>query len=174
MSERFDWHPEPELIDVRDPERARTALERLGERTWDEALDWLYDHAMQRPDRSRPLSGAAGRLLRAVGQAPPRRHDRARRRRTCWPSSATRLAPYLFAAQHPGSYSYFTPPPLPIAIAAETLAAWTNQGIDLWLAGMAAPFVEEEVTRWLCDLTGYATAPGASSRPVASWRTSWG
>ncbi len=67
-----------------------------------------------------------------------------------------RLAPYLYAAQHPGSYSYFTPPPLPIAIAAETLAAWTNQGIDLWLAGMAAPFVEEEVTRWLCDLTGYA------------------
>ena len=65
-----------------------------------------------------------------------------------------RLAPYLYAAQHPGSYSYFTPPPLPIAIAAETLAAWTNQGIDLWLAGMAAPFVEEEVTRWLCDLTG--------------------
>ncbi len=66
-----------------------------------------------------------------------------------------RLAPYLYAAQHPGSYSYFTPPPLPMAIVAETLAAWTNQGIDLWLAGMAAPFVEEEVTRWLCDLTGY-------------------
>ena len=66
-----------------------------------------------------------------------------------------RLSPYLFAAQHPGSFSYFTPPPLPMAIVGETLAAWVNQGIDLWLAGMAAPFVEEEVTRWLCDLTGY-------------------
>ena len=31
------------------PERARAALERLGERTWTEALDWLYDRAMQRP-----------------------------------------------------------------------------------------------------------------------------
>jgi aromatic-L-amino-acid decarboxylase len=42
-----------------------------------------------------------------------------------------------------------------MAIAGETLAAWVNQGIDLWLAGMTAPFVEEEVIRWLCDLTGY-------------------
>ncbi len=66
-----------------------------------------------------------------------------------------RLSPYLFAAQHPGSFSYFTPPPLPMAIVGETLAAWVNQGIDLWLAGMAAPFVEEDVTRWLCDLAGY-------------------
>ena len=66
-----------------------------------------------------------------------------------------RLSPYLFAAQHPGAFSYFTPPPLPMAIVGETLAAWVNQGIDLWLAGMAAPFVEEDVTRWLCDLTGF-------------------
>ena len=49
MSERFDWHPEPELIDVRDRERAREALETLGERTWTEALDWLYERAMVRP-----------------------------------------------------------------------------------------------------------------------------
>jgi glutamate/tyrosine decarboxylase-like PLP-dependent enzyme len=42
-----------------------------------------------------------------------------------------------------------------MAIAGETLAAWVNQGLDLWLAGMTAPFVEEEVIRWLCDLTGY-------------------
>ena len=66
-----------------------------------------------------------------------------------------RLAPHAYAAQHPGSYSYFTPPPLPVAVAGETLARWLNQGIDVWLAGMAAPFVEEEVVRWLCDLVGY-------------------
>ena len=46
MSDRFDWHPEPELIDVRDPERSRAALEDLGERMWHEALDWLYGEAM--------------------------------------------------------------------------------------------------------------------------------
>jgi L-2,4-diaminobutyrate decarboxylase len=155
VSERFDWHPEPELIDVHDPERARAALERLGERTWTEALDWLYDHAMRRPT-------APGLYpeLRATYYGPSRGPGKAPQ------DGATstdvlaefheRLAPYLYAAQHPGSFSYFTPPPLPIAIAGETLAAWTNQGIDLWLAGMAAPFVEEEVISWLCDLTGYA------------------
>jgi aromatic-L-amino-acid decarboxylase len=42
-----------------------------------------------------------------------------------------------------------------MSIAGETLAQWLNQGIDVWLSGMAAPFVEEEVTRWLCDLCGY-------------------
>ena len=66
-----------------------------------------------------------------------------------------RLAPFAYAAQHPGSNSYFTPPPLPMSIAGETLSRWLNQGIDLWLAGMAGPFVEEEVVRWLCDLCGY-------------------
>jgi glutamate/tyrosine decarboxylase-like PLP-dependent enzyme len=42
-----------------------------------------------------------------------------------------------------------------MAVVGETLAAWVNQGIDLWLAGMAGPFVEEEVIRWLCDLIGF-------------------
>ena len=155
MSERFDWHPEPELIDVRDPERARAALEQLGERTWTEALDWLYDRAMQRPTAPDLYPE-----LRAAYYGPSGRPAGAPQHGATSADVLAefheRLAPYLYAAQHPGSYSYFTPPPLPIAIAAETLAAWTNQGIDLWLAGMAAPFVEEEVTRWLCDLTGYA------------------
>ncbi len=154
MSQRFDWHPEPELIDVRDPERARAALESLGERTWTEALDWLYDRAMERPtapDLYPELRAAYFGDAGAPGPAP----------RTGAASADVlaefheRLAPYLFAAQHPGAFSYFTPPPLPMAIVGETLAAWTNQGIDLWLAGMAAPFVEEEVIHWLCDLAGY-------------------
>ncbi len=42
-----------------------------------------------------------------------------------------------------------------MSIAGETLSRWLNQGIDLWLAGMAGPFVEEEVVRWLCDLCGF-------------------
>lgn len=154
MSERFEWHPEPELIDVRDPERARAALERLGERAWTEALDWLYDRAMQRPTAPElypemraayygPSGGPGAAPARGAGSADVLQEFR------------ERLAPYLFSGQHPGSFSYFTPPPLPMAIVGETLAAWVNQGIDLWLAGMAAPFVEEEVIRWLCDLTGY-------------------
>jgi glutamate/tyrosine decarboxylase-like PLP-dependent enzyme len=42
-----------------------------------------------------------------------------------------------------------------MSIAGETLSRWLNQGIDLWLAGMAGPFVEEEVVRWLCDVCGF-------------------
>jgi glutamate/tyrosine decarboxylase-like PLP-dependent enzyme len=154
VSDRFDWHPEPELIDVRDPERARAALEALGERTWTEALNWLFAQAMRRPTGPElypELRAAYYGPSGGPGHAPAQGATSAE----VLAEFHARLAPHLFAAQHPGAFSYFTPPPLPMAIVGETLTAWTNQGIDLWLAGMAAPFVEEEVTRWLCDLTGY-------------------
>jgi aromatic-L-amino-acid/L-tryptophan decarboxylase len=154
VSERFDWHPEPELIDVRDPERSREALETLGERAWTEALDWLYERAMERPtapDLYPEMRAAYYGVSRGPGPAP----SRGVASTDVLAEFHERLSPFLFAAQHPGAFSYFTPPPLPMAIVGETLAAWVNQGIDLWLAGMAAPFVEEDVTRWLCDLTGY-------------------
>ncbi|MFL5736199.1 MAG: pyridoxal phosphate-dependent decarboxylase family protein [Actinomycetota bacterium] len=151
---RFDWHREPELIDFRDPTEARSALERLGEDTWREALEWLYGEALQHPtsaerypDLRREFYGEGGR----PGPAPSDGE----------PSAAVlkefreRIAPHTLNAQHPGAYSFFTPPPLPIAIAAEVLAAWTNQGIDLWLSGMVGPFVEEEVVTWLRDAAGY-------------------
>jgi aromatic-L-amino-acid decarboxylase len=153
MPEPLD-HPEPELIEFLDPERSRAALERLGERTWTEALNWLYGPATQRPtapdlypDMRRAFFGEAG----SPGPAPAR----GRTSDEVLTEFRERLAPFAYAAQHPGSYSYFTPPPLPMSIAGETLAQWLNQGIDLWLAGMAGPFVEEEVVRWLCDLCGY-------------------
>jgi len=154
VSPRSEWHPEPELIDTRDPERSRAALERLGERTWAEALDWLYGPASDRPtapdlypDMRRAFFGEDG----SPGPAPAE----GRASDEVLAEFRERLAPFAYAAQHPGSYSYFTPPPLPMSIAGETLAQWLNQGIDVWLSGMAAPFVEEEVVRWLCDLSGY-------------------
>jgi aromatic-L-amino-acid decarboxylase len=156
VTHRSEWHPEPELIDTRDPERSRDALERLGERTWAEALDWLYGPAADRatapdlyPDLRRAFFGQGG------GPAPA--PEKGRSSDEVLAEFRERLAPFAYAAQHPGSYSYFTPPPLPMSIAGETLAQWLNQGIDVWLSGMAAPFVEEEVIRWLCDLCGYGT-----------------
>ena len=156
----------------------QAALERLGERTWAEALDWLYDRAMQRP--TAPVTSirrCAPRTTARPGGAPAARSSGAtsggRARRV--PRATGAVTAY--AAQHPGSYSYFTPPPLPIAIAAGAAPPrGSNQGIDLWLAGMAAPFVEEEVTRWLCDLTGLRRrlVGGILAPRVASWRTSWG
>ena len=153
MPEPLD-HPEPELIDVRDPGRSRAALEHLGERTWREALDWLYGPASDRPtaprlypEMRRTFFGEHGR----PGPAP----SRGRSSDEVLTEFRERIAPFAFAAQHPGSNSYFTPPPLPMSIAGETLSRWLNQGIDLWLAGMAGPFVEEEVVRWLCDVCGF-------------------
>ncbi len=42
----FRWHPEPELIGIRDRKASLAALQRVGEETWRAALDWLYDEAM--------------------------------------------------------------------------------------------------------------------------------
>jgi aromatic-L-amino-acid/L-tryptophan decarboxylase len=150
----FDWHPEPELIDFRDPADARPVLERFGEDVWTEALDWLYGEAMRRPSRAdrypelrEAFYGEAGR----PGPAPAEGVES----EEVFKEFRERLAPFTFNAQHPGSYSFFTPPPLPMAIAGETLAAWINQGIDLWLSGMVGPLVEEEVVAWLCEAAGY-------------------
>jgi glutamate/tyrosine decarboxylase-like PLP-dependent enzyme len=154
VPEPFDGLPEPELVDLRDPERSRAALERFGADVWKEALDWLTEHASRRPtepdlypDLRRTYYGGAD----GPGPAPAE----GKRSKDVLAEFRDRIARYSFAAQHPGAYSYFTPPPLPMAIAGDTLAAWINQGIDLWLAGMTGPFVEEEVTRWLCDLAEY-------------------
>ncbi len=152
-SDAFDWHPEPHLIGFRYDE-ARAALEELGRATWSAALDWLYGEAMRRPvgpegyeELRRAFFGPSNEPAE-----PPR-----------GPSTTAeileefrdRVSPHLFGAQHPGSYSYFTPPPLPSSIAGEVLAQWVNQGVDIFQAGPVAAFVEEEVTSWLRRLVGF-------------------
>ena len=137
MPERFDL-PEPELIDIRDPERSRSALEQLGERTWREALDWLYGAAADRPTAP-DLYPEVRRAFFGGADGPGPAPERGSPANEVLDEFRERLAPFSYAAQHPGSYSYFTPPPLPMSIVGETLAQWLNQGIDVWLAGMAAP-----------------------------------
>jgi glutamate/tyrosine decarboxylase-like PLP-dependent enzyme len=149
----FDDLPDPELIDVRDP-GARDALQRFGDDVWREALGWLYGNALVRanaPGRYAETRSAFFGDTDGPGAAP----IDGRTATEVLREFRERIAPYTSNGQHPGSYSYFTPPPLPMAVAGEVLAAWTNQGIDLWLAGMAGPFVEEEVIHWLTDLVGY-------------------
>ncbi|MGZ4130703.1 MAG: pyridoxal phosphate-dependent decarboxylase family protein [Actinomycetota bacterium] len=152
MPDPFAWHPEPELIGFAGPE-ARTALEELGRATWDAALDWLYGEAMRRP-----VAAEGYEQLRRVFFGPS--NEPAEPPLDGAPSGAVlaefrdRVSPHLFAAQHPGSYSYFTPPPLPMSIAGEVLSQWVNQGVDIFQAGPVAAFVEEEVTAWLRRLVG--------------------
>jgi aromatic-L-amino-acid decarboxylase len=155
--DRFSWHPEPDLIALRDPS-GRAALERLGTAAWTTALDYLYEEGLRRgmgePTGYGELRarwyGAAG----GPGPAPAR----------ATPSGEllddfrARIAPHLMNAHHPRQFGYFTPPPLAISVAGELLAQVVQQGIDVWHCGPAGAFVEEEVVRWLCDLVGYGPA----------------
>ena len=151
----FRWHPEPELIGIRDADASRAALERAGEATWAASLDWLYGEAMV---RTMGLPTGYAELRRAYfggSEAPgPAPADPAPLQAVL-DEFATRIAPHTLNSYHPRALSYFTPPPLVASIVGEVLAQWTNQGVDVWHAGPVAAFVEEEVVRWLCDLVGY-------------------
>ena len=151
----FRWHPEPELIGIRDAHASRAALERAGEATWRASLDWLYDEAMVRA-MGTPTGYAELRDLYfgedgGPGQAPAEPQTL----QAVLDEFTARIAPHTLNSYHPRALSYFTPPPLVASIVGEVLAQWTNQGIDVWHAGPVGAFVEEEVVRWLCDLAGY-------------------
>jgi aromatic-L-amino-acid decarboxylase len=153
--EPFRWHPEPELLGIRDAVASRDALRRAGAATWEASLDWLYDEAMAR-GMGLPTDYAALRRRyygEAAGPGPAPRDPQTLD--AVLGEFARRIAPHTLNAYHPRSLSYFTPPPLVASIAGEVLAQWTNQGIDVWHAGPVGAFVEEEVVRWLCDLVGY-------------------
>ncbi len=149
------WHPEPELIDVRDAGVSRAPLERLGGAAWSTALDYLYDHAFDRalggptrPDELRTaFFGPAGR----PGPAPdePTTMDALLR------DFRERVAPHQSNSWHPRAFGYYTPAPLWSSIVGELLAQVTNQGVDVWHCGPSAAFIEEEVIAWLCRLVGF-------------------
>ncbi len=151
-----DWHPEPELISLRDESRSRVALREAGGATWAAALDYLYDHAFDRAF-GLPAEHDALRALyfEATGGEPgPAPRDPVPLA-TVLDEWRTRIAPHTLSAYHPASFGYFTPPPLVASVAGELLAQVAQQGVDVWHAGPVGAFVEEEVVRWLCDLVGY-------------------
>jgi aromatic-L-amino-acid decarboxylase len=149
----FSWHPEPELIGFRDPQRSRPALARLGADAWEACLDYLYAEALRRPVGPDSYPELRRRLFPNGGPEPAPRRPRASA--DVLDEYRRRLAPFQYNAQHPRSFSYFTPPPLPMSIVGELLCQWVNQGVDVWHAGPSAALVEEEVVRWLADLVGY-------------------
>ena len=149
--------PDPELLDVRDPAVSRAALEVFGADVWREALDWLYDRAFVRPITKEPYPDSRLRFFGVPGEPAPA-PIRGRPAAEVLRAFRERVAPMTYNAQHPGSFSYFTPPPLPMSIGGEVLAQWLQQGIDVWHAGPVGAFVEEEVVRWLRDLIGMGEA----------------
>ncbi len=144
--------PDPALLDVR-ADGARDALEALVADTHREAFDWLFDRAL-----ARPMHPEAYPASRAQFFGPSDTPSPAPRRGA--PATDVlrvfreRVAPMTFNAHHPAAFSYFTPPPVAMSVAGETLAQWLQQGVDVWHAGPVGAFVEEEVTRWLADLVG--------------------
>lgn len=129
---------------------ARPALERLGSQAWSTALDYLFDHALVRA-MGEPADYESLRALHPPQPAPAGPTPAA----DLLAEFRDRLAPHQLNAWHPRTLSYFTPPPLWMSTVGELLAQVTQQGVDVWHAGPAAAFVEEEVIRWLCDLVGY-------------------
>jgi aromatic-L-amino-acid decarboxylase len=149
------WHPEPELLDIRDEARSRAALERLGAETWATGLDYLYEHGLDRAlggptrfeDMRRAFFGPSGRPSAAPDE--PVDMD------AVLAEFRERLSPHQMNAWHPRTYGYYTPAPLWASIVGELLAQVTNQGIDVWHCGPTGALVEEEVIAWLCGLVGY-------------------
>ncbi|HTG48444.1 MAG TPA: aspartate aminotransferase family protein [Actinomycetota bacterium] len=144
---------DPELVDLRAPEVSRPALEALGEAVWGEALDWIFGTAMARPLDPEPYPVSRRRAF-GVDGAPDPAPDAGEPWREVLREFRERIAPMTYAPQHPGAFGYFTPPPLPMSVAGEVLAQWTQQGVDVWHAGPGGAFVEEEVVSWLRDLVG--------------------
>ncbi|MES2210202.1 MAG: pyridoxal-dependent decarboxylase, partial [Chloroflexota bacterium] len=153
--DRFAWHPEPELLGIRDPAVAREALRAAGAATWETGLDYLYDHAL-----ARAMGEATGfaelrtRYFGTSGEPGP-----APAEPTPLPDLLQefreRIAPNMVSAFHPRSFGYFTPPPLIASIVGEVLSQFAQQGVDIFHAGPIAATMEDEVVRWLCDLLGY-------------------
>jgi aromatic-L-amino-acid decarboxylase len=154
-AERPDWHPEPELLSIRDAATSREALRDAGVAIWETALDYVYDHAFVRA-MGEPIEYAALRsLFFGPGDGPAPAPAEPATLQAVLDEFSARVAPHTVSAYHPRSFGYFTPPPLLASVAGEVLAQVAQQGIDIWHAGPIGAFVEEEVLRWLCDLVGY-------------------
>jgi len=151
----FRWHPEPELIGIRDAATSRRSLELAGKATWDASLDWLYGQAMRRAMGEPTGFEQLRRIYFGETDAPGPAPRDPRTLQAVLDEFGAKIAPHTLNSYHPRALSYFTPPPLVASIVGEVLAQWTNQGIDVWHAGPVGAFVEEEVIRWLCDLVGY-------------------
>jgi glutamate/tyrosine decarboxylase-like PLP-dependent enzyme len=149
------WHPEPELLDLRDPATSRPALERLGTSAWNAALDYVFEHGQARAIGAPADFGELRRLFYGPTGRPGPAPSEPVTSEALVDEFRERLAPHQANAWHPRAYAYFTPVPLWSSIVGELLGQVTHQGVDVWHCSPSGALVEEEAVRWLCDLVGY-------------------
>jgi len=152
------WHPEPELLDIRDEERSRPALERLGQGAWSAALDYVYDHGMERAIGEPADYGELRKAFFGPSGEPAPAPLEPTTSEALIEEFSTRLAPHQTNAWHPRAFAYFTPIPLWSSIVGEVFSQVVHQGVDVWHCSPSATLVEEEVISWLCTLVGYDEA----------------
>ncbi|HET9851460.1 MAG TPA: pyridoxal-dependent decarboxylase [Candidatus Limnocylindrales bacterium] len=151
----LDWHPEPELLNIRDEAVSREALREAGAAIWETGLEYLYEHAFVRAmGEPADYAGLRHELFGPSGR-PAAAPELPSTLSAVLQEFTSRVAPHTVSAYHPRSFGYFTPPPLLASVAGEVLSQVAQQGIDIWHAGPVGAFIEEEVVRWLCDLVGY-------------------
>ena len=121
---------------------------------WDACLDYLYEEALRRPVAPESYPEMRRRYFGSSGKASPP-PEAASTSESVLDEVRRRIAPFVFNAQHPGAYSYFSAPPLPLSIGGEVLSQWFHQGVDVYAAGPIGALVEEEVTSWLRELVGF-------------------
>ena len=105
----FGWHPEPGLLDIRDEQASRPALERLGSHTWAAALDYIYGEGLRR-GMGEPAGADALRevFFGPAGGPSPAPVD-PRPAAEVIDAFSARMAPHMLNAWHPRVLSYFTP-----------------------------------------------------------------
>src|SRR5688572_7445105 len=114
---RASWHPEPELISVRDAEASREALRDAGAAVWETALAYLYDHAFERAMGEHVDYEALRAAFFGPSGAPAPAPVDPTTLRAVLDEFTTRIAPHTVSAYHPRSFGYFTPPPLLASVA---------------------------------------------------------
>src|SRR4249919_2337838 len=92
--------PEPELVDLRNPDVSRPALEEL---------DWLYGLAMARPIHPEPYPESRRRSFGPSGE-PAAAPDTGEPAAEVLREFRERIAPMTYGPHNPGSFGYFTPP----------------------------------------------------------------
>jgi aromatic-L-amino-acid decarboxylase len=148
----FDWHPEPALLDL-PADGARKVLEELGRDAWALVLDYLYDEALVRPVGPDSYQDLRARFF-GPSNAPAPAPTAPSTSSEVLEEVRARVTPFAYNAYHPRSFSYFTPPPLPMSVVGELFCQALHQGVDVFHSGPIGALVEEEVTRWLVDLVG--------------------